>query len=84
MSTVDSCYTPNDWCVTGAVDTAQQAAWYEEMFRKAGNRAFVQGFCLWDWPWKQYPIERAAEDRGYNVYGKPAEEVVRTFYQGKV
>ena len=83
MSTVDSCYTPNDWSVTGTVDTAQQAAWYAEMFHKAGNREFVQGFCLWDWPWKLYPVEKAAEDKGYSVYGKPAEDIVRTFYQRK-
>jgi hypothetical protein len=51
------------------------------MFETAGRREFVQGFCLWDWQWKQHSTREALQDKGYDFYGKPAEAVIREFYQ---
>lgn len=81
MSTTGSSKVPNDWSVRGELALEEQADWYREMFRTAGNRAFVKGFCLWDWSWCQLSLQEAARNEGYNIYGKPAEAVVREFYR---
>lgn len=81
MSTKGSAHVPNDWTVRGELDLEEQEAWYREMFDKAGKRDFVEGFCLWDWSWRQYSLQEAHQDEGYDLYGKPAEAVVRNFYR---
>ncbi len=83
MSTTTSAQTPNDWRVRGTVNLEEQAAWYRTMFETAGKRDFVQGFCLWDWGPKLKSAHAALKDGGYSIYGKPAEAVVREFYQGR-
>lgn len=81
MSTEGSAKVPNDWKVKGAVSLKEQADWYKTAFEAAGRRSFVQGFCFWSWAWRQYSPAAASKDGGYDIYGKPAEEVVREFYQ---
>ena len=83
MSTEGSARVPNDWTVRGALNLEEQAAWYSRMFEKAGKRDFVEGFCMWDWAWKQHSLQAALKDRGYDIYGKPAETVIRDFYRNK-
>lgn len=80
MSTNTSSLTPNDWKVRGKLDLQEQADWYGRMFETAGKRDFVQGFCIWSWTWKQHSLRAALKDGGYDIYGKPAEAVVREFY----
>lgn len=80
MSTRGSSGVPNDWGMRGELAPEEQADWYREMFRTAGSRDFVQGFCLWDWAWKQRSLRAAVKDGGYDFYGKPAESVIRDFY----
>lgn len=84
MSTTGSSQVPNDWRVRGTLNLKEQAKWYEKMFETAGKRDFVQGFCLWDWGWKLHSLQEALKDGGYHIYGKPAEAVVREFYQGRI
>lgn len=81
MSTQGSARVPNDWSVRGELSLKEQADWYREMFRTAGNRDFVQGFCLWDWAWKQRSSRAAAIDGGYDFYEKPAESIIKEFYE---
>ncbi|MDE5865827.1 MAG: 1,4-beta-xylanase [Lachnospiraceae bacterium] len=83
MSTEGSAKVPNDWRIEGAINLQQQADWYSTTFETAGKRDFVSGFCFWSWAWKQYSLKAALKDGGYDIYGKPAEEVVRRFYQSK-
>lgn len=80
MSTKGSSLVPNDWNVKGDIALAEQADWYEEMFLKSLQRDWVSGFGLWDWAWRQYHIEDADKDLGYDLYGKPAEAVVKKYY----
>ena len=84
MSVAGASKVPNDWRVRGALAPGEQADWYREMFRTAGSREFVQGFCLWDWTWKQRSLQAAAKDCGYDFYGKPAESVISDFYRSTV
>ncbi len=83
MSTENSNLVPNDWAVRGKVDLQGQADWYSEMFRASSVRDWVKGFAIWDWAWKQYSLTKAFTHGGYEIYGKPAEQVVADFY-GKV
>lgn len=81
MSSNGASKVPNDWTLQGTLDLNEQARWYQRMFETAGRREFVQGFCLWDWQWKQHSTQEALQDKGYDFYEKPAEAVVREFYQ---
>lgn len=83
MSTKGSNLVPNDWSVRGDIDLEGQAAWYSAMFDACGRRDWVEGFAVWDWCGKQYPISKAETHGGYEIYGKPAEKVVADFYSKK-
>lgn len=80
MSTEGSSKVPNDWSVHGDVNLEEQAAWYTAMFEACKKRPWVEGFCLWDWAWKQYPPCKAKCNGGYDIYEKPAQEVVKKYY----
>jgi hypothetical protein len=80
MSTNGSSNVPNDWTLTGKVNIQEQADWYEAMFRACSKRPWVEGFCLWDWSLKRYPVPKANADGGYSIYAKPAETVVKKYY----
>lgn len=82
MSTSGSCLVPNDWRVRGDANVEEQALWYEAMFQACAKRDWVGGFFLWDWPWKHCPESKTATDTGYDVYNKPAEKVVKKYYEG--
>lgn len=80
MSTTGSSAVPNNWELTGDINTQEQADWYAAMFKACDKRDWVSGFCMWDWAWKQYPLSKAEANSGYDLYGKPAETVVKNFY----
>ncbi len=81
MSTKGANQVPNDWSVRGDIDMKGQADWYHTMFIACAKRDWVQGFAIWDWAWKQYELSQVASQWGYDIYGKPAEEVVAGFYE---
>ncbi|MBE7681931.1 glycoside hydrolase family 113 [Paenibacillus sp. P13VS] len=76
-----SAQVPNDWGLEGAVSVEEQERFYEAMFRHASQRDWVRGFGLWDWSANLYQEKNALTDNGYGVYGKPAERVIRRFYE---
>lgn len=80
MSTEGSSKVPNDWSVRGEVSLQEQADWYTAMFTACQKRDWVEGFCLWDWAWKQYPECKADSHGGYDIYLKPAEKIVKEYY----
>ncbi|PAF30012.1 1,4-beta-xylanase [Paenibacillus sp. 7516] len=76
-----SAQVPNDWGLEGEVSAEEQERFYEAMFRHASQREWVRGFGLWDWSANLYQEKNALTDDGYGVYGKPAERVIRRFYE---
>ncbi|MEW4431434.1 1,4-beta-xylanase [Paenibacillus pabuli] len=76
-----SAQVPNDWGLEGVVSAEEQERFYEAMFRHASQREWVRGFGLWDWSANLYQEKNALTDDGYGVYGKPAERVIRSFYE---
>lgn len=80
MSVKGSKEVPNDWCVRGDADPKGQAEWYEDMFNACSKRDWVGGMALWSWDAKLYQ-ERSAKTRmDYEIYAKPAETVVKKYY----
>ena len=80
-SAVGSSMVPNDWSIRGDAAPEEQARWYETMFDAASRRDFVSGFFIWDWGIRLHSLSEANKDKGYGVYGKPAEKVIADFYQ---
>lgn len=80
MSTSGASKAPNDWTVRGDINLDEQRNWYISMFEACRKRPWVEGFCLWDWRGRQYPPEKASSDCGYDIYGKPAQDIVRANY----
>ena len=71
---------PNDWMLQGAASEREQADYYEEMFSACAGRDWVQGFMLWDWPARLYPLAEAASNTDYCPYGKEASAVLQRWY----
>ena len=83
MSVTGSSNVPNDWSCKGEINLKEQAEWYKEMFDKTSKRDWVSGFGLWDWAWRQYHVDDADKNYGYDLFGKPAEAVVKKYYTNK-
>ena len=76
-----SAQIPNDWTFQGPFDLEEQRRYYEKMFEESKKHPWMRGFVCWDWMsnYTEYPII----NDGYSVYGKPACEVIKSFYQLK-
>jgi hypothetical protein len=70
---------PNDWTLPTGPSLDAQLAWYREAFESTAKRDWVRGFVLWDWP-AVLPTDDPALSRDYNVYRKPAGDLVREHY----
>lgn len=80
MSATGSSKVPNDWSLAGDINLEEQADWYKSMFSAASKRKWMQGYGLWAWGWKQYHIGDSDKDKDYDIYGKPAEAIVREYF----
>lgn len=83
MSTKGSSFVPNNWELQGEIDLQEQKNWYETMVSKTKNKAWIQGYALWSWDAKLYSQSAASSHRFYEIYRKPAEEIIRNFYKDK-
>lgn len=83
MSVKGSNLVPNDWSVKGDADLKGQADWYTAMFSACDKRDWVNGFGIWAWNSRCYPVEKASDHKGYDIYAKPAEKVVFKYYGRK-
>lgn len=75
---------PNDWTLAGSPSEDEQVAWYRDAFETAAKRDWVQGFMLWDWPATLYPVQDAATNDDYCIYGKKAALVVKEHYESRL
>ena len=73
MSASGSAAAPNDWSLDGRVNMREQADWYREMFARTKARGWCGGYGLWSW---QADLANP-DERGYSLYGKPAEAIVQ-------
>lgn len=81
MSVEGSKNVPNDWTVRGDIDLEGQALWYEAMLTASEKRDWVGGFAFWSWMDRLYQQNQGVKRGDYEIYGKPAEAVVKRHYQ---
>lgn len=62
------------------IDQQEQVNYYEAMFETFWDEPWFKGFAWWDWPARLYASDDAGKNRGFCVYGKQAEGVVREWY----
>lgn len=77
MSVEGSSKVPNDWSIQAQIKPEEQAEWYQKMFAAIEKRDWVDGVVIWAWTDRLYPEDRAMTMGGYDIYGKPATDVVR-------
>ena len=80
MSIVDSNKVPNDWTVQGEADAKGQADWYEAMLEACLKRDWVNGMAFWSWNSHLYTPSAALKKKDYEIYAKPAEKIVKKYY----
>lgn len=61
-------------------DEEEQARFYSSAFTACWNEPWFSGFFWWDWSTSLYPIEEAKQNRGFDIYGKKAEQIVKQWY----
>ncbi|MDP4177536.1 MAG: 1,4-beta-xylanase [Bacillota bacterium] len=79
-STEGSSKIPNDWCHEGNIALNEQAEWYTAMFEACIKRKWISGFVIWDWAGNHYSLNKAESHKGFEVYGKPSEKVIKKYY----
>jgi len=75
-----SSMVPNNWEYLGELSLEEQASYYQVMFEKCKDIDWIEGFGLWDWKSDLYQEKDGAKDDGYEVYGKPACDIIRAYY----
>ncbi len=69
---------PWDWQTKGSVDLQEQADCYRAALESVWNETWFAGMFWWDW--SSDPAVGGDQDTGYTPAGKPAEDVLRTWY----
>lgn len=59
----------------------EQANFYSSVLKVFWNEPWFAGFFWWDWSTKLYPIEEASMNKGFDIYGKKAEVVLKHWYR---
>lgn len=80
MSSSGSSTLPHDWSIRSATNVKEQERWYESMFFSASRRPWIAGEVIWCWSATPYALKKAAVDWGYDIMGKPAENVVNRYF----
>lgn len=80
MSLEKSYTVPNDWGLPGGSDLEGQAMWYQDMMEACEKRDWISGMVLWSWTENLYPADEVDLHPDYDLYAKPAEKVVATYY----
>lgn len=81
MSVNGSSKVPNDWSLRGEAAPNEQRDWYETMLKACEGRDWVCGTAFWAWGENLYSEKKALSRKDYEIFGKPAEEVVRAHYE---
>jgi hypothetical protein len=58
----------------------EQANFYSSCLRAFSDEPWFAGFFWWEWTTKIYDIDKAKSNKGFNIYGKKAEKVLKKWY----
>lgn len=75
---VGSMHNPNDWGFVGDYSEEEQAKWHHAFFDATITKPWLYGYTPWSWSHTTTPDSQ--KDDGYDVYQKPAAEVIKNFY----
>lgn len=62
-------------------DENEQARFYSSVMKAFWDEEWFAGYFWWDWSHKLHSIEEAKLDRGFGIYGKKAEEIIKEWYK---
>lgn len=78
-NTVDAPWT-HERDTSQIYDGEEQARFYQANLEVFWDEPWFLGYTWWQWPSKLHERSAAAEDIGFCIYGKPAEELVKVWY----
>ena len=81
MSVEGAKEVPNNWALRGELDFMAQALWYDAMMTACEKREWFGGWAFWSWSDRLYALNHALQRGDYEIYGKPAEEVLCRHYR---
>mgnify|MGYP001423294027 CR=1 FL=1 len=64
-------------------DEEEQANFYQSALEVFWDEPWFIGFFWWDWSTKLYSLETAKTNRGFDIYGKKAEQILKDWYKNK-
>jgi hypothetical protein len=70
---------PWEWASPGEVDLQEQADCYRAALESLWGRPWLAGIYWWNWDTD--PGQGGPNDNGFTPHGKPAEQLVKTYYQ---
>jgi hypothetical protein len=77
---IDGCNRwPWNWEIEGKLDLEEQRLCYEALFRALWGLEWFEGIFWWDWT--PYEADNWLKNKDYTCQFKPAEEVLRAWYQ---
>ena len=80
MSSSGASAIPHDWSLRTPANPKEQERWFESMFFATSNRPWIVGEVVWCWSATPYALKKAAVDWGYDIFGKPAENVINRYF----
>ncbi|GAA4654657.1 hypothetical protein GCM10023142_17950 [Anaerocolumna aminovalerica] len=83
MSTTGSSERPNDWKLEGSINLQEQKLWYEKAVHAMKKKSWVQGVAFWSWDARLYSPDEAENHKYYQIYEKPAEQVIHWFFSDR-
>lgn len=81
MSTKGSELIPNNWELQGETCSESQREWYQKAIEAICKRKWMEGIGVWSWDGELYSDGEALKHRFYEIYKKPAEDVVRCYFE---
>jgi hypothetical protein len=79
MSVDGATILPGDWSSPAPVNMNEQANAYQAVFETFGSRSWWRGVFWWSLDTK--PDQGGSDDRSFTFLGKPAEQIIRQYYQ---
>lgn len=64
-------------------DEDEQANFYSSVMKVFWDEPWFSGFFWWDWSTRLYDIKDAKANKGFDIYGKKAEDILRKWYKEK-
>jgi len=61
-------------------DEDEQARFYSSCFNAFAKESWFAGFFWWEWSTRIYSLDKAKENRHFDIYGKKAADVLKKWY----